>query len=700
MTANVNASSPYAVGAKLSAECDSILSLCAQLRENGGSNAYNQLIETIENQLNEAMVSVSFIGQVKAGKTSLVNAFMGKPDFLPSDVNPWTAVVTQLFFGKPGGPYRGADFAFFDDQQWDRLATRGGRLGEILAEIPESEDKLSDLRAEIERIRERAKKQMGDRFEKLLGKTHSFDTVGPEVVSRYICAGDDPDALVKQHSPGRYADITHNASIYFEIEKFSFPTILVDTPGLNDPLLIREEITLQSLEKSQIFVLVLSAHQAFSSSDLYLLRVLNSLRFDRLVVFVNRVDELTDPETDVPAIREHIMDFLTNEIPGADIPVIFGSAQYANLTITDSAGLDLNQIKSMRAINGTVRPPKSNTWLWLRKRRSAWLASGLPMLEQALSDMMFEGPGKAWLTSARIDLDNIAKIISKDAETSIDKLTRKRSLLKAEKPLPDGDAGAPAFDIKKYETESGRLFTALKKRIGENLTEALKPVQVELQKIVDTFVEINDEEFAKSLDRAKKGSEPPSWSCDTTLLRSSINQYLREEFPEILQNILEEIEKSAAAISQAMVDMGLPSASELQINTSDLADQNVHSSALSRVVAIDMGGAWWKGWISKFMKSAKIRSMVAKMIRTHLQPIQENLVSGIHDQIMASSDTAITPFQNMLDDMAAGMPDDIALASLTSFNDIDGRIRILKKRVSFCKKLRANISRQQRKAGL
>ena len=40
--------------------------------------------------------SVTMIGQVKAGKTSLVNAMVGWPDLLPADVNPWTSVVTSL----------------------------------------------------------------------------------------------------------------------------------------------------------------------------------------------------------------------------------------------------------------------------------------------------------------------------------------------------------------------------------------------------------------------------------------------------------------------------------------------------------------------------------------------------------------------------------------------------------------------------
>ena len=39
---------------------------------------------------------VAVIGQVKAGKSSFIGALVGKPNLLPSDVNPWTTVVTNL----------------------------------------------------------------------------------------------------------------------------------------------------------------------------------------------------------------------------------------------------------------------------------------------------------------------------------------------------------------------------------------------------------------------------------------------------------------------------------------------------------------------------------------------------------------------------------------------------------------------------
>ncbi len=56
--------------------------------------------------------NVSVIGQVKAGKSTLLNAMLGKPNFLPVDVNPWTSVITGLHFNSRRPPRTRALFRF------------------------------------------------------------------------------------------------------------------------------------------------------------------------------------------------------------------------------------------------------------------------------------------------------------------------------------------------------------------------------------------------------------------------------------------------------------------------------------------------------------------------------------------------------------------------------------------------------------
>ncbi len=685
MTFKTDSSLPSALGANLAAESHAVLALLEQLRGATDGKEYDHLFEPPEDILKNAIASISFIGQVKAGKTSLVNALIAKPNFLPSDVNPWTAVVTQLFFDKPGGPHNGAHFSFFDDQQWDKFANRGGRLGELASEIPESEEKLKGVRLEVEQMKERAKKQLGDKFQSLLGKTHKFDTATTDVLARYICAGDEPEALVRQNVQGRYADITREAAVFFEKEKFAFPVVMVDTPGLNDPLMIREEITLQSLEHSQIFVLVLSAHQAFSSADLYLVRILNALRLDRLVIFVNRADELTNPEKDIGAIRKHITKFMEKERPDIAVPIVFGSASCASSALLGEMSIDPPRVASMEASSPNAVEVKSNTQFGSKKQQQAWDISGLPTLEHEISKMMFDGPGQAWLTSARIDLDNAARLIQAKTETALDMLKQQQEKTGANKSRTKGKKPTPKFNAKHFDSECERLFGALRLVVERNMNTAWAKIQTGLQELTEQFIVEHDREFAVYLHRAKKSKKTVPWSCDTTPLRRELNIYLNQEFPQIQKTVLRNIEYGVEKISESMVESGLPSAKDLRINTAELAAQSASTVALSKVVPIDMDPSWWQGWMSKFMRSTKVREKVAKMIRAQFLPIQNELMDGMNKQLVTSSNEAIASYQKTLNSLVDIIASEAERPREDAPKDMSKRIKELEDRVKVCK---------------
>src|SRR5882672_3328239 len=75
---------------------------------------------------------IGVIGQVKAGKSSLVNALMGKPGLLPTDVNPWTTAVTRIHFGLADAPPNvAAEFSFFAPDEWEQLSNGSGEIREL-----------------------------------------------------------------------------------------------------------------------------------------------------------------------------------------------------------------------------------------------------------------------------------------------------------------------------------------------------------------------------------------------------------------------------------------------------------------------------------------------------------------------------------------------------------------------------------------
>ncbi|MDP5362338.1 MAG: dynamin family protein, partial [Paracoccaceae bacterium] len=173
----------------------------------GGQDAEKKAAKLIK-QLRAFEPSITMIGQIKAGKTSLVNAMVGRPELLPADVNPWTSVVTSLHLNTPlpeDSPM--ATFQFFSQGEWDHLVENGGRIGELSSRAG-ADDELEKVRRQIADMREKTKQRLGRKFELLLGQKHSYAELNDDLVQRYVCMGDDVEDLEEEDQQGRFADIT------------------------------------------------------------------------------------------------------------------------------------------------------------------------------------------------------------------------------------------------------------------------------------------------------------------------------------------------------------------------------------------------------------------------------------------------------------------------------------------------------------
>lgn len=273
---------------------------------------------------------VSLIGQVKAGKTALANALLNVSGLLPSDVNPWTSVVTSIHVNRPSPKGKRAIFKFFDEADWDDMVSNGGRITS-LAKKANLGSRVGELTRQIEELKQKTETRLGRNFKMLLGNHHSFSHFNSDLIKRYVCLGEDE---ISDDREGRFADLTKSADLYLDSDGFDYPITLADTPGVNDPFLVREAATLGNLEQSHICVVVLSAHQALSTVDLGLLRLLKRLRSDRIIVFVNRIDELSDPHNQIKEIRGFISNTLKKQKIDGEIPIIFGSAAWGDAAVT------------------------------------------------------------------------------------------------------------------------------------------------------------------------------------------------------------------------------------------------------------------------------------------------------------------------------------------------------------------------------
>jgi hypothetical protein len=475
-----------AIGSDVERTRRQLLDICDDLQETA-EPALRDRIAPIRTQLANFVARIAIVGQMKAGKSTLTNSLTRQAALLPADINPWTSVVTRLHFGHPSGQTSGARFSFFDELQWQRLATRGGRLGELTEGLLD-DYKREELFLQVNAMQSRARQRLGDSFEKLLGKTHRFETVTSEIVERYVCAGEEAEERLNRPAAGRYNDITHAADIFFPRAPFGCAVCIMDTPGTNDPLLIREEITHQNLENADYFVIVLTAHQALTDTDLQLVRVLKALKRDRMIAFVNRIDEVNNLVPDFEALRAQVQGRLAKELGGERIPVILGSAEWAGrASFGAEARGDEKLIAEVSALKrGLPDFEGVASDLGHGSKADRLLASGLAELEAILSKSIASGASATLFAGVMDELTALSRQVAGLAAVRL----RSVDPEKAATPAPTFEIGTDAINrvIERVDTwrakirqscEASRtetriiLASMIDKRLAENGAELL-----------------------------------------------------------------------------------------------------------------------------------------------------------------------------------------------------------------------------------
>ena len=351
-------------------------------------------VSSLQSDLEAHSCKIAVIGQIKAGKSSLINALIRRPDLLPTDINPSTAVITKLYFGAPAERNNTALFHFFSDDEWDRIMA-GGRAAAMATERHAALDP-DQLAAPLEELRQRAENRLGSKYKSLLGKHHLFSSVTDGLLGRYVSAGDYDDVEGEEEEKRHYSDITKNAEVYLEGQPLGYPSVIIDTPGVNDPFLVRDEITHGNLGEADIYLVVLTAQQPLSKSDLALLRMLKGLQKDRIIAVVNRIDLVNVGNGEAEKLASHVRSSLKREFPHADIPVILASAHWGNVALSDDNS-ELDYILSSsfsdyaadmaRKGEPGFEAPRSD---WDSERTGAVLyrASGIPAIVSSISRLI------------------------------------------------------------------------------------------------------------------------------------------------------------------------------------------------------------------------------------------------------------------------------------------------------------------------
>jgi signal recognition particle receptor subunit beta len=581
---------------------------------------------------------IAVVGQIKAGKSSFINAFVQRGELLPTDINPWTAVVTSLHFRDDGAPPRyAAQFHMFTREEWQRLAEGGGRLRELTERlVPGFEPGL--LRAQIEVMRTRVEQRLGSGIDQLLGQTHSYETATPELIDSYVSAGTYLDAEV-QASRRNYSDITRAADLYLSGGPFACPVTLVDTPGTNDPFLVRDEITRRSLENADMFLFVISALQPLSADDIALLRILNGLHKERIVVFINRIDQLRNPLAEAASIRASVKNRLDREFPALDIPVLAGSAWWGGLSLVAS-GRDVYRLLPQSSLaylaecglgttaDATALPgtPEHRA----RLARALHLASGLPAVGAAVNGMINTGSAAAMLrqlatcfhelartteVSARMGLQSareLAQSHQSEARTNAERIRQERAAL--------GHLDAPIGQIQ-------HSFALIERQLHEILNNDISALRRDLSGIVDSFA---NEECAAMMVAIRRRDHDGQWQANLAPLRGALESHYTNAYRATESRVIE-IERVLYPQLKTIVDAIVPG-SGLDVHADYAQPTSPYPSVapLSEMAVLDLGVPWWRMWFAARPDPTERANHLKQLILDDFLPMTDELARQAH----------------------------------------------------------------------
>ncbi|MEM1236216.1 MAG: dynamin family protein [Pseudomonadota bacterium] len=623
MTPSINNTALSAFGA-LAPLQEELTQLVEKLEEidKAQSRASGPKARDLLENIREFEPTVTFIGQVKAGKTTLVNAMAGYPDLLPTEINPWTSVVTSLHLtAQTAGKTDECAFRFFTNEEWENLLRYGGRLGEI-ADRAGAASEIEKVRQQLDELREKSRRRLGKRFELLLGQTHRYEHVSRELVRRYVCLGDDfqpednlfsevTETLQNDHE-GQFADITKTADITLTGASVPMPLCLQDTPGINDTFLVREQITLNGLRGSHVCVVVLSAQQALSTVDLGLVRLVSSIRARGIVIFVNRIDELSDPVAEVPNIRTGIQDTLARFGGPKDAEIIFGSGFWAQSAVADT--YDALSDASTETLLRWTRENLEEALASASPQEVVWQMSGAPALGEAIAERVQAGPGNHLLQRTRAALTNLhatGQVVENLQSPRRDSL-RSANLAKSE-----------------FASQIEDIKSQCKSALAADLAAAAHSFDQRAESAVETFVERALADLATHL---QQHDTQEVWTYDPVglrvLLRGAYQAFVAAATRATDARLADAANAVSACLSELVGDNTIP----VTIRP-EPAPPAPAAVELGGVIALDLKGSWWRRfWLKKRAKDAYVaefKKLLLQEADALAHQIKENCV-GAH----------------------------------------------------------------------
>lgn len=241
---------------------------------NSGINMFEQMNSFAE-KCESGYCQIAVVGTVKAGKSAFINALIGK-EIASSYPTPETASVTKFKKSEIGNYVK---VTFYTTKEWKTL------WDSVHSSTPEAieGDENEDFISEYERLHaEEIRKEYLDKQDTVFNFKNLEEQ--KECIDKFTSARHPEHFFAKEVEVG--------------LSDFFAPSnvVIVDTPGLDDPVPYRTNITRRYLHKANVVLLCIRSNRPeITATELdQLSYIFQELRYykDRIITFGTQIDEL------------------------------------------------------------------------------------------------------------------------------------------------------------------------------------------------------------------------------------------------------------------------------------------------------------------------------------------------------------------------------------------------------------------------
>lgn len=232
----------------------------------------NWTLEAVEEEkknLTNQTFLVSFTGQIKAGKSTLINSIIFGENILPTDDMPHTAKITIIEYGDTPR----FKVKFYSESEWEKLKNLKLEGGKSTYYDKHLKQEVNDSISEGIYPENYIKEEPYEIIEKDLSKM--VDYVAAE---------------------GIYTPFVNQIKIYYPSEMLKKITF-VDTPGINDPNIVRSKTTIDWIKNANANIYITYANRSLDKTDIsFIDEFLFHVPKSRRIIAVNKIDTIASKD--------------------------------------------------------------------------------------------------------------------------------------------------------------------------------------------------------------------------------------------------------------------------------------------------------------------------------------------------------------------------------------------------------------------